>query len=226
MADDENETDIPGDRMAVGTGVTLVGGGPVARDDLRRALAHAPCLVAADGGAEHVLAAGLLPDRVIGDMDSISAASRDRLASRLWPVGEQDSTDFEKCLARIDAPLILGLGFTGGRMDHALAALSVLARYGGPRLLIGAEDVVFAAPAKAALDLAPGTRVSLFPMCEITGRSRGLEWPIDGLSFAPGGRAGTSNRATGRVTLAFDGPGMLVLLPRDCLAAALSALGG
>ena len=56
------------------------------------------------------------------------------------------------------------------------------------------------------------------PLTPVTGRSQGLEWPIDGLDFAPGGRTGTSNRALGPVTLEIDGPDMLLILPRRLMA--------
>jgi thiamine pyrophosphokinase len=65
----------------------------------------------------------------------------------------------------------------------------------------------------------------LFPMARVTGRSTGLEWPIAGLIFAPDGVIGTSNRVVARrVTLEFDAPGMLVILPRRRLDAAIRAL--
>jgi thiamine pyrophosphokinase len=75
------------------------------------------------------------------------------------------------------------------------------------------------------LSLAPGEPFSLFPMAEVTGRSVGLEWPIAGLDFSPAGQIGTSNRVVDRrVVLQFDGPGMLVILPRRRLDAAIKAL--
>ena len=56
-----------------------------------------------------------------------------------------------------------------------------------------------------------------------TGRSQGLRWPIDHIRFTPEGRIGTSNQATGPVQLSLEGP-MMVMLPRECLGAALTAL--
>ncbi len=158
-------------------------------------------------------------------MDSLGAEAAARIpAERLHEIAEQESTDFEKCLTRIEAPIVLGLGFLGGRMDHALAALSCLARLRPACLLIGAESAAFAAPAETALDLAPGTWLSLFPFAPVTGRSEGLRWPIGGIGFAPGGRVGTSNEVTGPVRLSFDGPGMVVLVPAAAREAALAAL--
>ena len=63
-------------------------------------------------------------------------------------------------------------------------------------------------------------------MAPARGRSSGLRWPIDGIGFSPSGRIGTSNEVTGPVTLAFDGPGMLVITPREALERVSRALGG
>ncbi len=205
--------------------VTLVGGAPVERADLDAALALAPMVVAADGGADRALDLGQMPQAVWGDFDSISARARAQIpAERLHPIAEQDTTDFEKCLSRLRAPFVIAVGFSGARHDHFLSALGVLARrIGPPCLLIAGEDVITLAPPSIALDLAPGTRVSLFPMGPASGRSQGLKWPIDGLAFAPGGRSGTSNQAMGPVTLDCQGP-MLLILPRRELSALARAL--
>ena len=57
-------------------GVTLAGGGPFSARDLSLALRRARVPVAADGGADRLLQLGVIPQAVIGDMDSISAATR------------------------------------------------------------------------------------------------------------------------------------------------------
>lgn len=208
-------------------GATVIGGGAVGAADLAAALDVAPLLVAADGGADRALALGQVPDWVIGDLDSISDAARDRVAAdRLLHLAEQDSTDFAKCLGRIDAPLVLAVGFAGLRLDHTLAALTVMVQPGAPKVvMLAPEDVVLVCPPLLELALAAGTRVSLFPMGPARGDSEGLEWPISGIGFAPGGRVGTSNRALGPVRLRVEGP-MLLMLPRDCLGAVLAGLSG
>jgi thiamine pyrophosphokinase len=207
--------------------VTVVGGGPVTRRDLARAMARAPVVVAADGGADRVLAAGVMPRAVIGDFDSISEAARAAIApERLFRIAEQDSTDFDKVLRSVDAPFVLALGVTGARVDHALAVLNALVRHqGSPCLVISGVDVIFHVRQAVDLTLKVGDRFSLFPMGRAMGTSRGLHWPIDGLQFAPDGVIGTSNRVSEpQVSLRFDQPGMLVILPRARLDAAISAL--
>lgn len=211
------------------TGLTLLGGGELGTTDLADALSRAPGLVAADGGAKAALEAGHLPRAVIGDMDSLAPQDQARLPPGvLHPVPEQDSTDFDKVTARIAAPFALGVGFLGLRADHQLANFNTLVRLRAlPCLLIGPEDVIFAAPPRLTLALPPGSRVSLFPLAPVSGRSQGLEWPIEGLAMRPDGSHGTSNRVAGGaagVALAFDAPGMLVILPRASLDPALTAL--
>jgi thiamine pyrophosphokinase len=208
-------------------GVTLAGGGPFSARDLKLALARAPFAVAVDGGADRLLRFGVMPEAVIGDMDSISDAARARIPKdRQHLMAEQVTTDFDKALRLTDAPFVLALGFAGARMDHGLAAFSTLAaQRGRPCILIGPQDLAFAAPPRLRLSLKPGDPVSLFPFARITGTSEGLEWPIAGIGFAPDGRIGTSNRAVAaRVDLTFDRPGMLVILPRRRLDAAIRAL--
>lgn len=206
-------------------GVTLLGGGAILAADVQDALTIAPCLIAADGGGDAALALGLEPEAVIGDLDSLSGAARARLGARVHAVPEQESTDFGKCLRLVRARFYLCLGFTGLRLDHTLAALSDVALRPDQRIFLIAEDeVIFRAPPSLTLDLPPGTRLSLYPMGAATGHSEGLRWPIDGLSFAPTGRVGTSNEVTGPVTLAVTGP-MLVLVPKRHLRAVLAAFG-
>ena len=205
-------------------GVTLLGGGAVASADVALALTLAPTLVAADGGGDHALALGLMPRAVIGDMDSLSAPAAQMLAGRIHRVDEQDSTDFGKCLRLVRADFYLGLGFTGLRLDHTLSALNeVAARPARRVLLIAEEEVIFRAPTRLTLNLNPGERLSLYPMGLARGRSIGLRWPIDGITFTPGGRIGTSNEALGPVHLEIEGP-MLVMLAKDRLTLARDAL--
>jgi thiamine pyrophosphokinase len=207
--------------------VTLVGGGVLRQSDLHAALALAPVLVAVDGGADAVSATGLTPAAVIGDLDSVSADVRAHLPDDIFlEISEQDSTDFDKALRHLAVPLVLAVGFTGARLDHELAVFhSLVTRPEHRCIVIGERDVVFHAPRRLSIDLAPGTRVSLFPMGPVSGRSEGLRWPIDAIAFHPARRIGTSNEATGGpVGIETDAPGLLVILPRAELDAAVAAL--
>ena len=218
------------ERLSFPLPVTLVGGGPLTRAMLDEALAVAPVPVAADGAADRLTAWGIEPAAVIGDMDSIgNLAAWQARGTPVVHLADQDSTDFEKCLEVTEAPFYIGAGFTGGRVDHMLAVFhAMLARSDKQVVLLGEEDAIALVPPgrEVALELEEGAVVSLYPLLGATGTlSEGLEWSVDGLTLAPGLRVGTSNRAvSGPVRLAFDGPGVLVLLERRYLGALIRAV--
>ena len=215
--------------------VALVGGGGFDWETFHRVRSRVGAVVAADGGANHFRPeAGLFGEgsplaAIIGDMDSVTALEEWRRLPdcRVAPIAEQDTTDLEKCLYSVAAPLYLGVGFLGRRFDHTLAATHALLRYADRQaILIGETDLIFMSPLRLSLRLAPGARVSIYPVGPTTGvASTGLEWPIDGLDFAPGHRIGASNRAAAeRVSVAFDRPGAAIILHRDRLDAAIEGL--
>ena len=229
---------MPGkaDRLSSKTPVVLVGGGRLDNGQLK-ALGGAFPVAAADGGADAAAAAGLEPALVAGDLDSISdPASFPN--SRVVETPDEDRTDFAKALDLIDAPLVIGLGFLGRRLDHTLAATGTLAEAGAgarsgagvPVVLLDRHDAVFFARGQVSLALAAGDRVSVWPLHGqgFTG-SAGLVWPLDGLFLQPGGMTGTSNRVVegdGRVEITpeEDGSGYLVILDAGRAEAAVKAV--
>jgi len=211
--------------------VLLVGGAIGDNQQLSLLLNELDTVVAADSGADWVMSVGQVPDLLIGDLDSVSEVTRRAMPPHnVHHIAEQDSTDFDKAVRSIAAPLIVGIGFLGGQVDHLLAAMTVLARYPDRAIvLLGEHDVVFHLPPKIDLPMPAGMRVSLYPMRPVEGTSTGLHWPIDGLQMSPDTRVGTSNRATGTVSLSMQGTGMMAILPvsqRSVVQTALMRSGG
>jgi len=211
------------------TPITLLGGAEPAEGALSIALNYGETVVCADGGADWALWGEVEPVAVIGDMDSISPTARSTFSEVIHEIEEQDSTDFDKALRHIAAPLVLGVGFSGARIDHELGSMSVLARYPDRRcILIGADTIMMLCPAKISLDLPAGMPVSLFPLAEVGCESAGLRWDTSGLRFAPDGQIGTLNKAAGPqvgpVVLTPDAPKMILILPREALDVTVQAL--
>ncbi|MEX0969725.1 MAG: thiamine diphosphokinase [Paracoccaceae bacterium] len=200
--------------------VMLLGNGPVAPGAMATITARNLPLIAVDGGADAALRLGQRPELIIGDLDSASSLDHWRdLGVEVVHDTRQDTTDFEKAVSRIAAPTVFALGFTGARADHYLATMATLVRMHRPEVVVLDDtDLAFACPDDLSLDLVAGTRVSLFPLQPVQASSTGLEWALDGLTLAPGGLLGTSNRATGAVRIS-GGRGLWVILPAQALAA-------
>lgn len=200
----------------------ILGGGPSEASDLRNPPVPLGGIVALDGAADRLLEAGIGPAAVLGDLDSVSASAREAFADRLHHFTEQDTTDFEKALMHVEAPAFLGLGLTGGRLDHALSVLNTMARHRGRTVVLAdAEDASALVPASGlALDLPPGTRLSLMPLGAARVTTTGLRWPLERAALAPDALASPSNEVdgSGRVRVSAEGP-VLAVLPRAQLPA-------
>jgi thiamine pyrophosphokinase len=159
-------------------------------------MVDAPLVIAADGGARHALACGIVPRAVVGDLDSINDELREAIPSdRFHRIPRLDITDLEKAVAYaleqgcgdID---IVGAG--GGRSDHAIANLSVLVIHRGAAQ-ISVHDELFEislVDGETVIEGEPGTVVSLVAIGECKGvTTRGLRWPLHDftLPFGPRG---------------------------------------
>ncbi|MFQ5942863.1 MAG: thiamine diphosphokinase [Anaerolineales bacterium] len=103
-------------------------------DRARAAAESADLVMAADGGTEHGLRLGVIPEIVIGDLDSLDAEDRLALESDgtefIQHPADKDQTDLELALLYalsrgVDKIIILGA--MGGRLDMTLANLQLLA---------------------------------------------------------------------------------------------------
>lgn len=205
----------------------LIGGAPVDVVLMKRLAAGRP-LVAADSGANTALRSGLVPDLVLGDLDSIEESDAVRRRTRVVHIPDQDSTDLEKSLAHVDAPAIIGLGFIGARFDHSLAALHAHCACAKPReiMLVGEHEVVLRVRGDFRCELPIGLRFSLWPLArQGFRRSSGLRYPLDGLVMQAGSLVGTSNETTAsRVVIeALDGRGYLVITPIETIDSLLAS---
>jgi thiamine pyrophosphokinase len=183
--------------------------GELANSQEARSLLQPDTLViAADGGTRHVLAAGVTPDIVIGDLDSLSPETLVRMKAagvqivRFSP--RKDETDLELALlhaARSGATEITILAALGGRLDQTLANVLLLAlpelRGIDARIVEGAQQA-FLIQGEAAIEGQPGDTVSLIPMGgDAEGvTTDGLEWPLDEDVLRFGPARGVSNVLT------------------------------
>jgi thiamine pyrophosphokinase len=177
-------------------------------------------LLAADGGANRLARIGLKPDVVVGDLDSMAAATRRFLGEeRLLECPDQERTDLAKLLHHAFDELGLGrltvLGAVGGRIDHTQANLGLLACYGlGEALQFRTEDeLLWGVRGELELEAAAGETWSSWtydPAVRVT--LTGVRWPVSRAPLDAGNRPSISNLAVGaRVRVVAEGGAVVVM---------------
>ena len=179
-------------------------------EQARPYLAQAATVIAADGGLRHMLPLGRRPDVLIGDLDSLPPRIEPELAS--WPTevvrypAAKDETDLELALLlaheRYPDAAIVVLGGFGGRLDHTLANILLLAHpqlIGHPVRFVEGRESAWLVRDRTTIDGRPGDAVSLIPL---GGPARlaattGLRWPLRDETLAFGPARGISNEMTG-----------------------------
>jgi thiamine pyrophosphokinase len=213
---------------------------PVAMNRMRRTEPGSrPTVIAADGGAVAAETAGWLPDRIVGDADSLGVSDVARYRSLGVDVDvhppDKDESDTELA---IEAALALGhaqirvLGALGGaRIEHAIANVLLLAdpRLDGRDVAIegGASTIrrigTREGPGSIEIRGAAGDYVSLLPLdAEVTGiRTDGLRFPLENESLTLGPTRGLSNELVGEQGTVRSASGRLLVVqtPRAAGAA-------
>lgn len=191
----------------------ILAGGPLRPSPrLLRKVAEADLVIAADGGLRHAIPLGVVPDLLVGDLDSVRDADL-----RVWPdlpterhPSDKDALDLELA---IEAALARGadsvrvIGAFGGRFDQTLATAWIAAHYAEQgvemSLLDGIHDA-YPLPAGARFqdDIPEGTVFSLLSVSE---RSRvdvaGADYPLAGAELPRGVGLGLSNVAHDRMVV-------------------------
>lgn len=183
-------------------GVIFTGGEIPAPAFIGEELHGADIIIGADSGAETAIDAGILPDFIIGDFDSIrSPATLDRFPKEriLRYPADKDQTDTELAidLARskgCDEVVIIGGG--GGRLDHVIGILTLLEREYPPRRVYMGRYVLTVIDRYCTVERWNGKILSFFPLGTTPCRARtnGLQWELTGLIWRKGDM-GLSNMA-------------------------------
>ena len=160
-----------------------------------------------------------LPDKVVGDMDSLSASLRNKYADIIIQIDEQEHNDqtkaFRWALENLsDISTITIIGAKGQREDHTIGNISLLMEYArtydleamGVQLqMITDHGVIFPITDTMEFDCGIGRQVSIFsPDNSLRIKSSGLAWKTDDVVFDNWWKA-TLNKATqDRVRLEFS----------------------
>lgn len=187
--------------------VILANGDLTDTPDLSDLFAQADLIIAVDGGANHCFRRGILPEAIIGDLDSIDPAVLTEFQNKAVTIyrhpPRKDATDLELAL---DLAVTKGargvwlLGGLGGRWDMSIANVMLLA---GDKYKIlsftmpgpGCIMHILHPGEPFALHGLPGQNVSLIPLHgDVQGLSlHGFEYPLANDTLLFGSTRGISN---------------------------------
>jgi thiamine pyrophosphokinase len=175
---------------------------------LNHHLEKATAVIAADGGVSHINSLGLKPDFIIGDLDSADEALLQQLADSgvelLKYSRDKDETDLELALLfslGINEEDILIFGGIGGRWDHSLANILLLAH---PKFkdreitFVDEGQRLWLVHNYTEIRGSPGDLISLIPVdgqVEVS-FTKGLRWQLQDEMLLPGPTRGISNEMT------------------------------
>jgi len=149
--------------------------------------------IACDGAADRLLDMKRIPDRIIGDMDSISAHTLDVCRKHDVDIryqSDQNSTDLEKAGSTCSESLVVLGEYAGfdGRLDHTFGIINYFAKCArndvAACILGNASAMCVLPPGKHELPV-PSDRVrcGIIPLEGRTRiQTRGLRWNLDGES--------------------------------------------
>lgn len=172
-------------------------------------LAQARSVIAADGGLRHLPALGRLPDILIGDLDSLPEGAEAMLVGEDIDVirfpRAKDETDLELALLHAierfpDDVLLIAGGF-GGRIDHTLANITLLAHpafIGRAIYFIEEDQMAWLIDDETTITGRVGDVVSLIPLGGdvVVIETSGLRWSLANETLSLGPARGMSNEMT------------------------------
>lgn len=181
-------------------------------------------VVCADGGANKAHSMGIVPQVVVGDLDSISPKVRQdfedkKVAFRIHPPAK-DETDLELALRMLveeGCNQIDLIGALGGRIDHELGNIFLLvelARQGVEGRILDERQTLQVLLHSKTFFTKIGALVSLIPLTpEVTNITlEGLEYPLKEETLTMGFARGVSNVALEeRVSISFEQGILLVV---------------
>jgi thiamine pyrophosphokinase len=181
-------------------------------------LKNAERIVCCDGSAETLINAGMIPDAIVGDMDTLKKGIAKRFSDRIYRDKDQDINDLTKavhwCIKRDFRDLII-LGASGKREDHTIGNISLLAEYVKDADIIMVTDTGIIRPFLESCKVPsfPGQQVSIFSIDpETVLSSKGLKYPLKNRKLKNWWNA-TLNEAVGEsFILEFSGGPVIVYL--------------
>lgn len=178
-------------------------------------------VIAADGGLRYLDACGIVPDIIIGDFDSLGEIPEGGNIIRLKP--EKDVTDM---YAAVEAGIERGYsdfyiyGATGGRFDHTLANIQLIASLAqkgmNAKIIDGSTVITSICNSSLFFDGEYSGYISVFAHNDVCrGVSiKGLKYELDNAELSNSFPLGVSNEFIGKESAISVENGTLIIIYR------------
>ncbi len=148
-------------------------------------LKNAKRIICCDGSVQNLILAGMQPEAIIGDLDSLNDDLANRFADRIFLYESQETNDLTKAVSwcsEMGYKDIVIVGATGKREDHTIGNISLLAEYIKDMNVLMVTDTGILRPFLTSTEISSftGQQVSIFsidPETEVT--STGLRYPLN-----------------------------------------------
>lgn len=161
-------------------------------------------IIACDGASDFLMSAAIVPDVIIGDLDSIKPQTLKYFSKKrvfIKQVKDQNINDLEKAILYALSKKckdINIIGFSGKRLDHTLNNISILKKYHKKAKFRfyenGFEGLIVSSITE--LNCIVGDIVSLIPLNKASGiYTSGLKYPIKNGTLEFGRNTGALNEA-------------------------------
>ncbi|MHB8905573.1 MAG: thiamine diphosphokinase [Melioribacteraceae bacterium] len=160
-------------------------------------------LICADGGANSAEKLNIVPDYIIGDLDSINPSVYDYFYDKcdIIKVDRQNDTDVEKCLKfaiKKKYNEVILLGATGNRLDHSFCNMGIVIKFFDKISIriLHQKSLLTAYTGNVKLRTLPNETISIYGINSKTKiSSRGLRYQLKNISLPFGIKESTSNVA-------------------------------
>ena len=181
-------------------------------------------IIAADGGTRHAFMLGLVPNVIVGDLDSLPSNFEPSTFNGeivLYPK-DKNETDLELAIQHaltLNSKEIIILAALGGRLDQTLGNIALISNLQPSicnlQLNDGIEEIFFCRDS-CEINGTPNDLVSLIPwQGEVIGIvTSGLKWPLQNETLYPHKTRGISNEMIGETAAVQIKSGLLLIVHR------------
>ena len=185
---------------------------------------YSDIVIACDGAIVQLLQNDIIPDFIVGDLDSIpqemSISQLEQLGIAIIPILDQESNDLAKAIDycnNLGATKIDVIGIEGGRLDHQIGAYFSLCEQESNAILHLDNWTARLVPSEGLVlnSIEKGKNISLFAIGTVKGVTlSGVKWTLNNEELLPGTNGLHNESIGGEIKISHLEGHLLILIER------------